>query len=131
MRLAGGRTTEEELKKDARERQAKSREKKKKKPLAKEMPFGDVIELKADSFRDITESSEASAEASADARKAAYASADAVPIMENVGNKEALACFKHACDVWLPQLGTADLAEARSHFNKVVGNCAANNRRAA
>ena len=32
MKLAGGRTTEEELKKDARERQAKSRDKKKSSP---------------------------------------------------------------------------------------------------
>ncbi len=130
MKLAGGRTTDEELKKDARERQAKSRAKKKK-PQATQTPFesgdGDVIELKAESFRDVTENADASAEM----RKAEYAAAEDVPTMEYVGNKDALACFKHACDVWLPQLGTADLAEARSYFNKVVGRCAANNRKAA
>jgi hypothetical protein len=132
LRLAGGRTTDEELRKDARERQAKSRAKKKKPPV-KQTPFesGEVIELEAGSFRDVTESAEASAAASAEVRKSEYAATDAVPSMENVGNKEALACFKHACDVWLPQLGTADLAEARSYFNDVVGRCAANNRKAA
>ena len=130
MKLAGGRTTDEELKKDARERQAKSREKKKKeKPPTKETPFesGDVIELKAASFRDVTESAEASAEV----RKAEYADAEDVPTMEYVGNKDALDCFKRACDAWLPQLGTADLAEAESYFRDMVGRCAANNRKAA
>jgi hypothetical protein len=77
MKLAGGRTTDEELRKDARERQAKSRAKKKKPPVT-QTPFenGDVIELEADSFRDVTESAEASAEASAEVRKAEYADAD-------------------------------------------------------
>ena len=51
--------------------------------------------------------------------------------MENGGKENTLACFKHACDVWLPQLGTADLAEARSYFSEVVRRCAANNRKAA
>ena len=51
MKLAGGRTTEEQLRKDARERQAKSRAKKKtSKPIPKPRPKqtllgnGDVIE---------------------------------------------------------------------------------------
>jgi hypothetical protein len=127
MALAGGRKTDEELRKAARERQAESRAKKK--PQSKQIltGSGDVIELEADSFRDVTESAEASAEV----RKAEYGDAEDVPTMEYVGNAEALACFKRACDSWLPQLGTADLTEARSYFNHVVGCCAANNRKAA
>jgi hypothetical protein len=116
MRLAGGRTTDDELKKDARERQAKSRKKKK----LPQFGSSDVIELEADSFRDVTETAEASAER----RKAENA-------VEDLGNEEALAHFKQACDMWLPQLGAADLAAARSHCEYVLGRCAANRRRAA
>jgi hypothetical protein len=121
MRFAGGRTTDEELKKDARERQAKSRAKKKKLPS---YGSGDVIDLEADNFRDVTESAEASAER----RKAENAAASTV---EDLGNEEALACFKQACDMWLPQLGAADLAAARSHCDYVIRRCAADRRRAA
>ena len=32
--------------------------------------------------------------------------------------------------MWLPQLGAADLAAARSYCDYVVGRCAANNRKA-
>jgi hypothetical protein len=117
MRLAGGRTTDDELKKDARERQAKSRAKKKKLP---QPGSSDVIELEADNFRDVTESAEASAER----RKAENA-------VEDLGNEQALACFKQACDMWLPQLGAADLAEARRYCDYVISRCAANRRRAA
>jgi hypothetical protein len=77
MKLAGGRTTDEELRQDARERQAKSRAKKKKPPVTQTpVENGDVIELEADSFRDVTETAEASAEASAEVRKAEYADVD-------------------------------------------------------
>ena len=41
--------------------------------------------------------------------------------MKDIGNEDVLACFKNACDVWLPQLGAADLAAAISYFNEVVG----------
>jgi hypothetical protein len=119
LRLAGGRTTDEELKKDARERQAKSRAKKKKLP-------SDVIDLEVENFRDVTESAEASAER----RKADNAAAEAV-VVHDLGNEEALAHFKQACDVWLPQLGAADLAAARSHCDYVIRRCAADRRRAA
>ena len=119
LRLAGGRTTDEELKKDQRERQAKSRAKKKK-ARPGNLGSGDVIELEADSFRDVTESAEDSAER----RKAENA-------VEDLGNEEALTCFKQACDMWLPQMGAADLAAARSHCDYVIRRCAANNRKAA
>ncbi len=139
IRLAGGRTTDAELKKDARERQAKSRAKKKQARPVPLLGSGDVSELEADSFRDVTESAEASAEKrkAENAAKEAMAAEikdgarDAVKEVkrnillgstaEDLGNEDVLACFKHACDTWLPQLGAADLAAAISYFNEVVG----------
>ena len=146
MKLAGGRTTEEQLRKDARERQAKSRAKKKtSKPIPKPRPKqtllenGDVIEPEFElEFRDITENDEVEAEmaeASAERRKAEYAAAD-VDAAEPSGEKRrakqaALDEFKACCWRLLPEMSTADLAEARSHFDLVAKQCAANNRRAA
>jgi hypothetical protein len=58
MRIAGGRTTDEELRKDARERQKKSREKRKL-PKREPEPFRDVTESKKRKPEDKSRSAEA------------------------------------------------------------------------
>ena len=112
MRLAGGRTTDEELKKDARDRQAKSRAKKKPpqpKPKQALLDSGDVIELGADGFRDVTESE--SAQASAERRKA-----DDLTPEEKAAKRSAhfLSEFSIACRTYLPKITVeADRQKAR------------------
>jgi hypothetical protein len=133
MRLASGRTTDADLKKDARERQQRHRDKKKKaKTIPEPKPVKDRPEPQPVTEISVTSRNpEETAEESAERRKAEHAAAEDIPHLEDNGNQDALACFKTACDLWLSQLSTADLAEARSYFNHVVGRCAANNRRAA
>lgn len=96
LRLAGGRTTDEELRKEARERQAKSREQKK---LPKPEP---TLPKPEPGFRDtanVTESAEESAAntdlALTPAKRAARQSASA------------LAEFSAACRTYLPKITVA------------------------
>lgn len=117
MRIAGGRATDEEIKKDTRERVKKHRAGKRA-PKTAPAPKPAPLQLSVT----VTETPEASAE-----RRKTENAATA----EDLGKAQALACFKRACDTWLPQLGTADLAAARSHCDYVIKRCAADRRRAA
>jgi hypothetical protein len=89
LRIAGGRTTDEELRKDARERQKKSREKKKKIP-------GPIPAPKKPDFRDVTESKERKPEK--------------VPAWIDAAQQSsrALAEFTFACKTYLPRITVAD-----------------------
>jgi hypothetical protein len=124
LRLAGGRTTDEELKKETRERVRRHREKQKLSPKPQPLPAPmppSAITTEYDLSVTVTET----AEESADRRKAENAAADAASTIEA---KKALFNFKEACEKWLPTLGMADLAAARSHFDFVAKRCAANRR---
>jgi hypothetical protein len=116
MRLAGGRTTDEELRADARERQRKSRARKKL-PKAKPQPeerqvlleSGEVV-IEPDSVT-VTESAEASAEK----RKAENAHLD-LTAKEKAAKASAhyLAEFTAACRSYLPKITIeADREKAR------------------
>jgi hypothetical protein len=92
MRLAGGRATDEQLRKEARERKRKSRAKPKK------IPPGPAPEPKQPEPKvsvTVTESAEV---------KAAYLSAPA------------LQEFEYACRTYLPRLNEADLKKAHTCF---------------
>jgi hypothetical protein len=108
MRLAGGRTTDEELRKDARDRQRKSRASKKL-PKPASTPKADPPKLSVT----VTESAEASAEK----RKAEYADlsdeekkeaeyADFLDAQEKAHKESAraLAEFTLACRMYLPKI---------------------------
>jgi hypothetical protein len=132
LRLAGGRVTDEELKKEARDRQRKSRASKRKLPKPTPAPKKPEPEPKLSVTEpDVTESAEASAER----RKADYAAAEPAdhpvangsPAPEetwrsNAFGGSALSMFKAAADQWLPQMSESDRAEAinyvRNFFNK-------------
>jgi hypothetical protein len=98
LRLAGGRTTDEELRKEARERQAKSRAKKKLRP---DIP---QPEPKAIATESVTVT-------------------DSEPNTEQQkhGSKSALQDFLEACDTHLPLMNVADLQVAFDHFNFMIG----------
>jgi hypothetical protein len=112
LRLAGGRTTDEELKKDARERKQKSQDRKKlpkpeaKKPEAKSEPKPDSVTKPP-----VTESAEESAE------KRRAINADLNLTAEERATKESaryLAEFTAACRLYLPKVTTeADRQKAR------------------
>ena len=94
LRLAGGRTTDEQLKKDARDRQQKSRANKKKlPPPAPKKPEPNPVSVT------VTESAEASAKNS----KEGAAKWSAGSLRE----------FEYACKTYLPRLNEADLKMAR------------------
>jgi hypothetical protein len=95
LRLAGGRTTDDELRKEARERQHKSRAKSK--TLPKQEPK--QSESKKDSVT-VTES----AKAQTPKEKAAA---------ESTRN---LREFEYACQSYLPKLNEADLKKAHAYF---------------
>jgi hypothetical protein len=109
MRLAGGRTTEEELRKEARERQAKSRAKKKKKgspalppPQAEPEP----------PVRDVTDTGEADPEPRADHDKEAQRKAKSA---------RALAEFREACRTYWPRITEeADQQKARVFIDQLI-----------
>lgn len=91
MKLAGGRTTDEELRQDARERQKKSREKKKKIPRPTPDP----------DFRDVTEPKKRKPEK--------------VPAWIDAAEQSsrALAEFTFACQTYLPRITVAaDIEQA-------------------
>jgi hypothetical protein len=125
MRLAGGRTTEAELKKDARERKRKSRANKKKLPKSEpKQPLlggGEVVVEKPDSVTDppVTESAEASAET----RKAENAdlglNAEAKAAKQSANY---LAEFTAACHAYLPKITIeADRQKARVLVSELTG----------
>ena len=121
MRVAGGRTTDEEIRKATRDRVKKHRRKKKlhrAKPELSEV----VIEPVSVTSGGVTESP---AEVSADKRKAEYASAEATPkpsVTETAEemavkvSRHSLAEFMHACNAYLPKLIETDLERARAFF---------------
>jgi hypothetical protein len=102
MRLAGGRTTDAELREDARERQRKSRAKRKLPPSPPLLPEPEAAS-DAKSPHSVTEPhvTEKSDEMNYDA-EAAIASA------------RALREFTVACKTWLPMMIDSDLERARS-----------------
>lgn len=93
LRLAGGRVTDEELRKDARERKRKSRAKPKTLPGTTPEPKPPEPEVSVT----VTESAE---------EKAARVSA------------HCLRQFEYSCQCWLPKLNEADLKRASVCFNK-------------
>jgi hypothetical protein len=100
LRLAGGRTTDDELKKDARDRQRKSRASKKRLPRTPNIPLPKPKkpEPEPDSVT-VTETPKANAEG----RKA-----------EAAMSARALAEFTFACRTWLPKITVeADRQKAR------------------
>jgi hypothetical protein len=100
LRIAGGRTTDEELRKDARERQKKAREKKKKIP-------GPTPTPKKSDFRDVTESEKRKPveQKVFDSPQEAHG--------ENTDPLEAWNEFQWACQRWLPHLMPAHQEPAR------------------
>jgi hypothetical protein len=107
LRLAGGRTTDEELRRDARERQAKSRDKRGlSTPVALPKP--------ALSFRDkahVTETVEPTAEDTAKERKAQNDAADKADGQSDRALRE----FRVACDLYLAKMNQTDLTTAINH----------------
>jgi hypothetical protein len=103
LRLAGGRTTDEELRKEARERKQKSRAKKKlplkSLPLPKPEPISVTKPHVTESLPRIT----ASPEISAEERRAQNAALDSG---EGAAKASATALeeFKYCCRIWLPKI---------------------------
>jgi hypothetical protein len=106
MRIAGGRTTDEEIRKATRDRVKKHRDKKKLPPTSEPIPIS-VTGV------DVTESAEASAER----RKAGNANLSPSP-EERAAKLSAhnLSEFQVACRTYLPNLIEADLKKARVFF---------------
>jgi hypothetical protein len=104
MRLAGGRTTDEELKKDTRERVKKHRTKK--------LPKPEPLELSV-TLPDVTE-----IEASAERRKAE--NADLNPNAE--ASARYLAEFTYACRTYLPKMAEADRQKARQLVEELTSD---------
>jgi hypothetical protein len=120
LRLAGGRITDEELKKDARERKQKSRARKKF-PKAKPQPEGKQVLLESGDVAiepvsvTVTESAAETPEASAEKRKAENAdlglTAEEKAAKWSASN---LREYEYACKTYLPRLNEADLKKARA-----------------
>jgi hypothetical protein len=108
MRLAGGRTTDAELREEARNRKRKSRAKPK--PLPKPAPAKPTPQPKSEPerFRDVTESAEESAER----RKAENAQTPAEKAAAESARN--LREFEYAGRLYLPKLNEADLNKART-----------------
>ena len=97
MKLAGGRTTDAELREEARKRKRKERAKPKPKPEPKDRT---EPEPKAEPFRDVTEFTER--------RKTEYTQTPAAVSATNLRE------FEYACRTYLPMLNEADLTKARA-----------------
>jgi hypothetical protein len=93
LRLAGGRTTEAEIKKENRERQQRHRIKQKTKGAPKPQA---TPKASQESFRDVTESR-------------------TPPAMAGADSGRALREFLFACNAWLPLMTAGELNMARSH----------------
>jgi hypothetical protein len=116
LRLAGGRTTDEELREEARTRKQKSRAAKRKtlpqpklepEPKQRTEPRKDSV-----TSTNVTESAEESGER----RKAEYD--DWLTSEDKIVQKSAanLREFEHACRIYLPKLTKGDLQRARDFF---------------
>jgi hypothetical protein len=113
MRIAGGRTTDEEIRKETRDRVKKHRASKKlprptpEKPEAKPDPKPISV-----TSGNVTES--ASAEISIEQRRAENAELDLSPDERAAkASARALAEFAIACRTWLPKMTEADQRKAR------------------
>jgi hypothetical protein len=114
LRLAGGRTTDEELRKEARDRQAKSRANKKKTlprpepatPEPKPLPVRDVTDSEAEDTAAKREAE--NAEAENDAEKHSPEEKAAKRSAKNLSE------FQVACKIYLPKLTATDLKTART-----------------
>jgi hypothetical protein len=119
MRLAGGRTTEEQIRKDTRERVKKHRAKKlpKPTPTPKAEPKPDLKPISVTSG-DVTETVEANAEK----REAEYA--DFLNAQEQAAemSAKALAEFTFACRTYLPKMVEADRQKAYRLVVKMVSS---------
>jgi len=104
MRIAGGRTTDEEIRKATRDRVKKHRDKKKLPPTSEPIPIS-VTGV------DVTESAEASAER----RKAENANLSPEERAAKLSAHN-LSEFQVACRTYLPNLIEADLKKARVFF---------------
>jgi len=103
LRLAGGRTADEELRKDARERKQKSRDKKKKLPLPEsKKPEPKRPEPVSVTDPDVTETAKAGAEKPEKHKGETAATMSA----------RALAEFTFACQTYLPRMTAADRHKA-------------------
>jgi hypothetical protein len=109
MRLAGNRTTDEQLRQEARDRQQKSRSKKKKLPPKAPEPPGPVLDLPVTEFRDVTESNAETRRPESDPN------AKQAPA-------RALAEFTFACRTWLPKMTEADRQKARLLVLELTNN---------
>jgi hypothetical protein len=110
MRIAGGRTTDEEIRKAGRDRVKKHRASKKKLPGPTPTPKPEPQKLSV-TGADVTETAESSAER----RKAQYADAE-LSAEERAAKTSAhsLAEFTIACRTWLPKItAEADRQKAR------------------
>ena len=115
LRLAGGRTTDEELKKDARDRQQRSRSSKKKlpkpTPTSKQPELGPEPKPVSVTDPDVTETAEASRERP----KPEKPDTD-----EKAESARALAEFGYACRQWLPKMSEADRQKAVQLVSEIV-----------
>jgi hypothetical protein len=112
MRLAGGRVTDEELKKEARERKQRSRTNKRKLPRPAPALTKPAQEPEPDSVTTpyVTESAEISIEQ----RRAENAELDlSAEERATKASARALAEFTVACRTWLPKMIDADRQKAR------------------
>jgi hypothetical protein len=122
LRLAGGRTTDEELRQDARERKQKSRAKKKLPPKAPSLPKPEPDTEPPLSVTDppVTESPERitqSPEISVEDRRAQNAALDTEPKALEL-SRMALNSFKAMCRQYLRQLTEEDWASASVFFEE-------------
>ena len=111
LRLAGGRTTDEELKKDARERQQKSRAKKKKQPKPEPISVTDPH---------VTESP---------MRKPTEQKVFDSPQEAHDQSARAVREFIYATQTWLPKMTLSDLGKATDAFLEISRKMRDQNRR--
>ena len=118
LKLAGGRTTDEERKRDARERKQRSRDaKNKKKALPKAAPA-----LRNPKPISVTPPSVTESQDGADTRKAEPALNPSTAQKAAKQSAHSLAEFKFACDTWLPKITVeAHRQEARRLVADLLG----------
>jgi hypothetical protein len=115
MRLAGGRITDTELRKEERERRARNRAKKKLPPAALLPLSGTVPETSAPQVEPLKAIAGTSAEDSAARRKAENAAAEQDDARSAHARKE----FRVACDLYLMKMSKPDLTGAIADAEKV------------
>jgi hypothetical protein len=121
LRLAGGRTTDEELRKEARERKQKSRAKKKLPPKSPSLPKPEntkpPLSVTAPPVTESPEHITQSSEISAEDRRAQNAALDTEPKALEL-SRMALNSFKAMCRQYLRQLTEEDWASASVFFDE-------------